>query len=57
MDTKNLTGQFLSGLPKEVTDKLTPPFLALIDETVESVVDGTTTIDGKRLQQMKKQLI
>ena len=57
MDTKNLTDQFLSGLPKEVTDKLTPPFLALIDETVESVVDGTTTIDGKRLQQMKKQLI
>ena len=48
MDTKILKDQFLEGLPKEVTDKLTPPFLALIDETIESVIDGSTTIDGKK---------
>lgn len=48
MDTKKLKDQFLSGLPKELTDKLTPPFLALIEETVESVIDGSTTIDGKK---------
>lgn len=48
MDTKVLKEKFLSRLPREVVNKLTPPFLALIDETIESVVDGSTTIDGKK---------
>jgi hypothetical protein len=48
MDTKTLKEIFLAELQKEVVDKLTPPFLALIDETIESVINGSTTMDGKR---------
>jgi hypothetical protein len=48
MDTKTLKDKFLAEQPKELIDKLTPPFHALIDETIESVIDGSTTIDGKK---------
>lgn len=48
MDSKTLKEIFLADLQKEVVDKLTPPFFALIDETIESVVDGSITINGKR---------
>lgn len=48
MNQERLKEIFLAELQKEVVDKLTPPFLALIDETIESVVDGSTTISGKR---------
>lgn len=46
MDIKTLKEKFLAELPKEVIEKLTPPFYALIDETIESVLDGSTTRDG-----------
>jgi len=48
MKSNELKTKFLSELSKEVVDKLTPPFLALIDETIESVIDGSTSIDGKK---------
>jgi len=48
MDTKSIKDKFIAGLPNEVTEKLTTPFHALIDETIESVVDGSTTIDNKK---------
>ena len=48
MDSRILKEAFLTELSQEVVGKLTPPFFALIDETIESVVDGSTTIDGKR---------
>ena len=48
MDLKTLKDKFLAEQPKEVLDKLTPPFYALIDETIESVIDGSTTFDGNK---------
>jgi len=46
MDAKTLKEKFLAEQPKELIDKLTPPFYALIDETIESVIDGSTSLDG-----------
>lgn len=48
MDAKTLKDKFLSEQPKELIDKLTPPFYALIDETIESVIDGSTSLDGNK---------
>lgn len=48
MDSKKLKEIFLTELSNEAVDKLTPPFMALIDEAIESVIDGSTTIDGKK---------
>jgi len=48
MDSKTLKERFLKEQPKELIDRLTPPFHALIDETIESVMDGSTTLDGQK---------
>ncbi len=48
MDAKTLKEKFLAEQPKELIDKLTPPFYALIDETIESVIDGSTSLDGNK---------
>lgn len=48
MDAKTLKDKFLAEQPKELIEKLTPPFYALIDETIASVLDGTTSLDGNK---------
>lgn len=48
MDAKTLREKFLAEQPKELIDKLTAPFYALIDETIESVIDGSTSLDGNK---------
>lgn len=48
MNATTLREKFLAEQPKELIDKLTPPFYALIDETIESVIDGSTSLDGNK---------
>lgn len=48
MDAKTLKEKFLAEQSKELIDKLTPPFYALIDETIESVIDGSTSLAGNK---------
>ncbi|GEP50184.1 hypothetical protein FNO01nite_08560 [Flavobacterium noncentrifugens] len=48
MDAKKLKDKFIAEQTEELIDKLSPPFYALIDETIESVIDGSTSLDGKR---------
>lgn len=53
MKPEEIKKQLLEKLPNEVTSKLTPSIIAVIDETIESVLDGSTTFDGKKAETLE----
>lgn len=46
MDKETLKQNFLLNLNDEITSKLRPEHYAILDETIESILDGKDTING-----------
>lgn len=47
MEHTEIKNQFLERLPDEVTSKLLPEYIDILDESIENIINGKTNINGK----------